>query len=100
MKMRSHAVLNMTTRDDDISIDSNNSDEYIDSSGTRSEMCTVERDEVKEVQKSSSGDTRSVNLSRLAATFALLVTALIVTVATYSILKAEEKNNFETAVSV
>lgn len=57
------------------------------------------RDEVKEVKKMTSKDNKSVNVSRLLATCALLVTAVCVTSATYLLLKDEERNNFETAVS-
>ena len=58
-----------------------------------------ERDEVKEVKKASREDTRIVQKWRLGVTFTLLLTAFVVTLSSYKLLKAEERNNFETAVS-
>ena len=92
--------------DDDIFTKTNRTEveDLVDDNSVSSddELLTApsERDEVKEVQKMSSKDTQSVNLWRLAATLALLLTALSVTLATYTNLKSEEKNDFETAVSV
>ena len=57
-----------------------------------------ERDEVKEIQKMSQGDTNKIRLWRLVVTCVLLLTALAVTLTTYRVLKDEEKNDFETAV--
>lgn len=59
-----------------------------------------ERDEVEEVLKMSRKDTVKVQLSRFAATFALLLTALAVTFTTYKFLKKEETDNFVNAVSI
>ncbi|CAB9501720.1 Receptor-type guanylate cyclase gcy [Seminavis robusta] len=64
---------------------------------THDDPVPVKRDEIKEVQKMAKKDTRSVQLWRLVATAALLVTAFVVTYTTYTLLKREEKNNFETA---
>ena len=58
-----------------------------------------ERDEVKEVKKASREDTRIVQKWRLGVTVTLLLTAFVVTLSSYKLLKAEERNNFETAVS-
>ena len=73
---------------------------HSDSDECLEEVVADERDEVKEVKKSSLKDTRRVNVLRLATTFVLLLTALLVTLTTYRFLKNEETNNFETAVSL
>ncbi|CAB9517727.1 Receptor-type guanylate cyclase gcy [Seminavis robusta] len=56
-----------------------------------------QRDEIKEVEKMAQADTKRVARWRLAATFVLLLTAFSVTFTSYTFLKQEEKNNFETA---
>ena len=105
---KSKAVSGLTVTDDDVvSVGSSSSgagndttrgaDESSQTGDERS--ATPERDEVKEIEKITSKDTKSVNVSRLLATAALLVTAFMVTFATYSLLKQEERNNFEMAVS-
>ncbi|CAB9501451.1 Receptor-type guanylate cyclase gcy [Seminavis robusta] len=73
--------------------------DYDESASSSDDMFSSreERDEVKEVLKMSEKDTRRVQLWRLAATFALLLTAFAVTYTTYRFLKREETNNFETA---
>jgi len=105
---KSKAVSGLTHTDDDIlSVSSSSSGPRNDTTRVADESsqtgdegsATPERDEVKEIEKITSKDTKSVNISRLLATAALLVTAFIVTFATYSLLKQEETNNFETAVS-
>lgn len=58
-----------------------------------------ERDEKKEVYKMSAKDTSRVRRWRGAMTLVLLLTALGVTLTTYKLLKDEERNNFEVAVS-
>ncbi|CAB9524809.1 Receptor-type guanylate cyclase gcy [Seminavis robusta] len=74
-------------------------DSYYDVSDSSMDMSTLfpVRDEVKEIEKSSQVDTANVRLWRLATTGALLLTAFLVTYATYRFLKNEERNNFETA---
>jgi hypothetical protein len=56
-------------------------------------------DEKKAVYKMSAKDTRRVQLGRVGAILVLLLTALGVTLTTYKLLKNEESNSFETAVS-
>ena len=85
--------------DDDMSVGSSNVDFGGTSSGSDQELPS-ERNEIKEILKMSKKDTRSVQVWRIVATCALLVTAFIVTCTSYLLLKQEEKNNFETAVSV
>ena len=60
---------------------------------------TEERDEVQHVREMAQADTLRVRLGRAAMTAILLATACIVTVLTYKSLKAEQYNNFATAVS-
>lgn len=64
-----------------------------------SEESEEKRDEVKEVQKRSRTDTKWVKVWRLATNLVLLLTALAISISTYNFLKAEEENNFKTAVS-
>ena len=71
------------------------------SSTTEDELTPAkERDEVKEVKKMSSKDTRRVNNWRLAALLALCLCAAAVTFTTYYFLKNEERKSFENAVSL
>lgn len=58
-----------------------------------------DRDEVQEIQRQARGDNSRVCLGRSLATGALLATAVAVTWSTFVVLKEEEKNDFETAVS-
>ena len=57
-----------------------------------------ERDEVKEIRKIASKDTKRMRLWRYVITVVLLLTAFAITFATYSLLKQQENENFETAV--
>ena len=57
-----------------------------------------ERDEVKEIRKIASKDTKRIRLWRYVITVVLLLTAFAITFATYSLLKQQENENFETAV--
>ena len=76
-------------------------DRPTDSSASGSEMQSLsDRDEVEEVKKSSRKDTARVRVLRFVVTGVLLVTALAVTLTTYSFLKQEEKSDFASAVSV
>ena len=56
------------------------------------------RDEVQEVQKLASKDTRRLHLWRVVVTLVLLATAIVVTFTTYSFLKQEQSDNFHEAV--
>lgn len=56
------------------------------------------RDEKAEVIKDSAKDNLRVMLWRIAVTVVLLLTALAVTITTYTLLKRGEQNNFEVAV--
>ena len=58
-----------------------------------------ERDEIAEVHKFSRKDTNRIRLWRLIIAMVLLVTALTVTLTTYKILKSEQDESFDTAVS-
>ena len=95
-KRNSEEANTRTTLEDGLDASESDSEEQLDKTLVADPN---ERDEVKEIQKSSLKDTRRVNVLRLATTFVLLLTALLVTLTTYRFLKTEEKNNFETAVS-
>ena len=56
------------------------------------------RDEVGEVRKMSSQDTFRLRLWRVVVTGVLLLTAFAVTFTTYTLLKQQEDENFQTAV--
>ena len=58
------------------------------------------RDEVVEVRKMSSKDTKRLRLWRLVVTSVLLLTAFAITFTTYTLLKQQEDSNFQTAVSI
>lgn len=58
-----------------------------------------ERDEVKEIRKASQKETRLVHCGRVSVGFALLLTAVAVTITTYLFLQDEQQLNFEVAVS-
>ena len=58
------------------------------------------RDEKKEVEKMAAKDTFRIRLWRLALLVILLAVAIAVTMTTFEILKQEQVNNFESAVSV
>ena len=56
------------------------------------------RDEVSEVRKMSSNDTFRLHSWRIVVTGVLLLTALAVTLTTYTMLQQQEDKNFQTAV--
>ena len=58
----------------------------------------VDRDEVKEVRKIASKDTTRIRVWRYVITLVLLLTAFAITFATFTLLKQQENENFETAV--
>ena len=58
------------------------------------------RDEVVEVRKMSSKDTKRLRLWRIVVTSVLLLTAFVITFTTYKLLKQQEDSNFRTGVSV
>jgi hypothetical protein len=58
-----------------------------------------EMDEIREVKRMAQEDTNRVNRWRITVTVVLLITAFCVTYTTYRLLKKDEKDNFETAVS-
>ena len=66
---------------------------------TASRTTEDERDEIAEVHKFSRKDTNRIRLWRLVIAMVLLVTALTVTLTTYKILKSEQDESFDTAVS-
>lgn len=57
------------------------------------------RDEVEEIHRQAKEDNSRVCLGRTLATGALLATAIAVTWSTYVVLKKEEQEDFEMAVS-
>ena len=57
------------------------------------------RDEVVEVRKMASKDTKRLRLWRLVVTSVLLLTAFAITFTTYRLLEQQEDSNFQTAVS-
>jgi hypothetical protein len=58
----------------------------------------VDRDEVKEVRKLSSKDTNRIRLWRFVVTAVVLLTAVAVTLTTYTLLQQQEHENFLNAV--
>ena len=58
------------------------------------------RDEVGEVRKLSSKDTHRLRLWRVVVTGVLLLTAFAVTFTTFTLLKQQEDDNFQTAVRI
>lgn len=66
---------------------------------TDSDSAGRRRDEVGEVRKMSLKDTNRLRLWRIIVTGVLLLTAFAVTFTTYSLLKEQEEENFQTAVS-
>jgi uncharacterized membrane protein YcjF (UPF0283 family) len=79
-------------------------DEYIEKDEEGVDATTTEteqidrRDEVGEVRKMSSKDTKRLRLWRIVVTGVLLLTAFAVTFTTYTLLKQQEDENFQTAV--
>lgn len=70
--------------------------------GASSELNTSndeERDEVLEVQRMSSNDTRRIRIWRLLLALSLIATATLITGATYRELAKEQEQNFQAAVS-
>lgn len=69
------------------------------SNGNVDEPPEAERDEVREVRKMSQKDTALVRRWRFAVTGMLLITAIIITVVSYTLLNDQEMENFAVAVS-
>ena len=70
-----------------------------DIDGTTTDMEPINsRDEVGEVRKMSSKDTKRLRLWRIVVTSVILLTAFAVTFTTYTLLKQQEDENFKTAV--
>ena len=80
--------------DDDDDDDDQNG---VDTTTTETEQVD-RRDEVGEVRKMSSKDTNRLRLWRIVVTGVLLLTAFAVTFTTYTLLKQQEDENFQTAV--
>ena len=80
--------------DNDFSENSQNEDSNV-TTGT----AEVDRDEVKEVRKLASKDTNRIKVWRYVITVVLCMTAVAVTVSTFTLLKQQEDENFQTAVS-
>lgn len=57
-----------------------------------------ERDEIGEVQKMSSEETKRVRLWRAVVTLCLLATGVAITTTTYRFLNDEQEDNFKMAV--
>ena len=77
--------------------DDEKEEEEID--GTTTETETIQRrDEVHEVRKMSSKDTKRLHFWRIVVTSVILLTAFAVTFTTYRLLKQQEDENFKTAV--
>ena len=83
--------------DYDVEEEEDEEEEGIDATTTESEH-THRRDEVGEVRKMSSKDTRRLRLWRIVVTSVILLTAFAVTFTTYKLLKQQEDENFKTAV--
>jgi hypothetical protein len=88
---------------DDPDVDSDDDDMEEDNGGgttteTDPEPADRRRDEVGEVRKLSSKDTNRLRLWRIVVTGVLLLTALAVTLTTYTLLEQQEEENFHTAV--
>lgn len=73
-------------------------DQGVDTTTTESEQVD-RRDEVGEVRKLSSKDTKRLHWWRIVVTGVLLLTAFAVTFTTFTLLKQQENENFHTAVS-
>jgi uncharacterized membrane protein YcjF (UPF0283 family) len=79
--------------------DDDDDDEHAVDGATTTETEQVHRrDEVGEVRKMSSKDTNRLRLWRIVVTGVLLLTAFAVTFTTYTLLKQQEDENFQTAV--
>ena len=87
---RSHNATDEDYDDDD--------DERGDTTTTAVTNPDGRRDEVGEVRKMSSKDTNRLQLWRIVVTGVLLLTAFAVTFTTYTLLKQQEDENFQTAV--
>ena len=89
------------TRDDSFfnSFDDDSKEEGGGLDTTSPSASESERDEVQEVHKTTQSETRRLHIWRGIVTFVLLLTALAVTLTTYKLLKSEQHDNFETAVS-
>jgi hypothetical protein len=86
--------LNIIVSDDD----SEGSEETTDHDAEVAATKQFRRDEVSEVRKMSSKDTNRLHLWRVVVTSVLLLTALAVTLTTYTLLQQQEEENFQTAV--
>lgn len=73
-------------------------DDELGVGSARMEQPLRSRDEVSEVRKMSSKDTSRLRMWRIVVTGVLLLTALAVTLTTYTLLKQQEQKNFQTAV--
>ena len=79
--------------------DEEHSDELRADATTSHHSPVGRRDEVVEVRKMSSKDTKRLRLWRLVVTSVLLLTAFVITFTTYRLLEQQEDSNFQTAVS-
>ena len=79
--------------------DNEESDPSLTTEHNPSSSVAEARDEVREIRELAKKDTRRVRMWRLFVTVALLATSCSVTVTTYRLLRQEEEDNFETAVS-
>jgi uncharacterized membrane protein YcjF (UPF0283 family) len=95
------ASYNSNEYDDD---DDDDDDDEIGADGattteTDPEPVDRRRDEMGEVRKMSLKDTNRLRFWRIVVTGVLLLTAFAVTYTTYNLLKQQEEENFQTAVS-
>ena len=74
-----------------------NDDHGVEATTTETEQIE-RRDEVGEVRKMSSKDTNRLRWWRIVVTGVLLLSAFAVTFTTYTLLKQQEDENFQTAV--
>jgi hypothetical protein len=93
---------NSEVRDDSHGNDDDDSEDGTIEKGLDTSMTETEhidrRDEVGEVRKMSSKDTKRLRLWRLVVTGVILLTAFAVTFTTYTLLENQENENFQTAV--
>lgn len=87
--------------EDNLSYNGSFNDDDLETTGenSRQDDSDESRDEVKEVENATRSETVRLRLWRVVVTVVLLLTALAVTLTTYSLLKREQKERFETAVS-
>lgn len=90
-----------SSEDDSAGSDADNSQQLEGTSTTERDVSRLEeRDEVREIKEASRADTVRIRRWRFIMTWALLITAIAVTLSTFILLKREEDDKFETAVRI